>query len=203
MSEPINITNGIPSEVYVAIGRGRYDSQYEACEACAESMQEEIAKLMADLAQAREEDGNLRKRLADSFQRELDLTARCEAAEEQLRQTNEYTRQVEAGAAAMRDAIDFLIDHGGYGCTTEEETRELARRLTEIQSGYAGTALLARVRKLEAVAQRILRSEWPEDCRYIGEHETDARHTYPNRMKWIEQQLRTALASTPAERKEE
>jgi hypothetical protein len=39
----INITNGVPSEVYIAIGRDRYDTEYEVAEATAEAVRTNTA----------------------------------------------------------------------------------------------------------------------------------------------------------------
>lgn len=45
----INICGGIPSEIYVAIGRDRYDDEYEVAAATAEAMREGTASYLERL----------------------------------------------------------------------------------------------------------------------------------------------------------
>lgn len=66
MSEPINITDGIPSEIYVAIGRGRYDNAplYELARDVADVLNEQLAAAQARNAKMEAEIQKLREELA-------------------------------------------------------------------------------------------------------------------------------------------
>lgn len=56
----INITNGVPSEIYVGIGREHYEDQYEVAEAVARSFEKTVAELRADNERLQRELAELR-----------------------------------------------------------------------------------------------------------------------------------------------
>lgn len=115
----VNITNGIPSEIYVGIGRDHYEDQYEVAEAVARSFAKQIESLAADNARHIEYHGELLETVS-RLRRELQI-AQDKAAErfnalvemadrwsDAVDEAREVEAENEMDAATMRRCIGEL-----------------------------------------------------------------------------------------------
>jgi hypothetical protein len=132
----INITNGVPSEVYIAIGRDRYDTEYEVAEATAEAVRtntaDSIPRWLAALYAADRGRGSMseKKGFRPCCHEVENIELRAENL--RLREENERLRE-----ATVTPELDFIARELEYEASKWEGTsyhikdrlRHWARRL--------------------------------------------------------------------------
>jgi hypothetical protein len=129
----MNITDGIPSEIYVAIGRDRYSDEYEVARETAAAVREESA---AELAALRSQLAAERQ-LKEAAEKERDRMARMYRDGFDVQRVMEWQRQpsrrephLEFTAGGERDAAHLI----------EDERRAIGVKLAAAEARAAGLA---------------------------------------------------------------